>query len=738
MRFRKIKNKLISWGKGAHLHLPWYIIASLGFILVLGSGFLYIVLTLPSPNEIIQKQKIGSTLIFDRSGILLYKIYAQKNRIPVKLDELPKYVPQATIAVEDRNFYHHFGIDLKGVSRALFKIITHKRLEGGSTITQQLVKNTLLSPQRTIKRKIKEAILALAVESMYSKKQILEMYLNTVPYGGTAYGIEAASLKYFNKDAKDLDLAEAALLAGLPSAPTKYNPFIHPQLAKERQKLVLESMLKEGYITPQEAKAAYEEKLKLAPIKEEIKAPHFVFWIKDLLVNKYGEDIVNQGGLKVYTSLDYHLQEEAEKIVKEEIEKVKRYHITNGALLVTQPRTGQVLAMVGSADFYDLKNDGQVNVTLALRQPGSSIKPLTYALAMENGWTAATPVVDAPTCFLVPGQPPYCPRNYDGKFHGLVQLRFALANSYNIPAVKVMALDGLLPFLEFAQKIGLSSLQNADRYGLSLGLGAGEVRMVDMAVAYSMLANNGLKTKLNPIRQVRRMDNSLLEEHKYPVSTRVISSATAYIISHILLDNGARSAAFGPNSLLRIKGHQAVSVKTGTTNNMRDNWTIGYTQDYLVASWVGNNDNSPMSYVASGVTGASPIWNRMMTFLLKDKPDKWPAKPQDVVGMLVCSTSGLLPGNSGCPTRFEYFKDGTQPTQTDPGKQQIWVDSNTHQPAKPGQTDNLTLEEHYIVHTPFVKNYCLDCPHDNEKFTLKLIPDKPYTYPFPTISPTPN
>ncbi len=661
MRFRKIKNKLISWGKGAHLHLPWYIIASLGFILVLGSGFLYIVLTLPSPNEIIQKQKIGSTLIFDRSGILLYKIYAQKNRIPVKLDELPKYVPQATIAVEDRNFYHHFGIDLKGVSRALFKIITHKRLEGGSTITQQLVKNTLLSPQRTIKRKIKEAILALAVESMYSKKQILEMYLNTVPYGGTAYGIEAASLKYFNKDAKDLDLAEAALLAGLPSAPTKYNPFIHPQLAKERQKLVLESMLKEGYITPQEAKAAYEEKLKLAPIKEEIKAPHFVFWIKDLLVNKYGEDIVNQGGLKVYTSLDYHLQEEAEKIVKEEIEKVKRYHITNGALLVTQPRTGQVLAMVGSADFYDLKNDGQVNVTLALRQPGSSIKPLTYALAMEMGFRPSDHLLDAPVSFPQQGQPPYQPRNYDGRYHGWVSLRTALANSYNVPAVKLLSKLGPTNLAHFAQRMGITTWNDPARWGLSLTLGSNEVRMVDMAVAYGVLANYGQRQDLKPITRIYNYQGKEIYHSKLS-PLPVISSASAYIVTDILSDNYARIPAFGYRSYLNLSPHQ-VAVKTGTTNNMRDNWTIGYTQDYLVASWVGNNDNSPMSYVASGVTGASPIWNRMMKIVLKNysKPYRFP-QPDSVVRLQICRNTGTLPCD-GCPTRWEVFNRNNLPSQ---------------------------------------------------------------------------
>ncbi len=636
-----------------------------GGILIVGLGwFGWIIITLPSPSELMTKRARYSTLIYDRNGVLLYKIYDKENRIPVKLSKLPKYVPEAFIAMEDANFYHHFGIDLKGISRALFRIVTRKKLEGGSTITQQLVKNTLLSPERTVKRKIKEAVLALAIEAMYSKDQILEMYLNTVSFGGTAYGIEAASLKYFGKHAKDLSLAEAALLAGLPAAPTKFSPFgANPKLAFYRQRLVLQRMVKEGYITQDQAQTALDHKLVFAPIKEDIKAPHFVMWVKDILVKKYGEEMVNKGGLKVITSLDYKLQQKAEKILKQEIDKVRKYHITNGALLVTQPKTGEVLAMVGSYDFFDTAHDGQVNVTLALRQPGSSIKPLTYALAVERGFKTTDIILDAPVSFPQPPPlPPYTPKNYDNKFHGPVTLRQALANSYNIPAVKLLNQLGPVNLAAFAAQMGITTWTNPRRWGLSLTLGSNEVKMVDLAVAYGVFANYGLKVPLKPILKIYNFNQQLIFNF-HPQPIRVIKPGTAYIITHILSDNYARIPAFGWRSYLNLSPHQ-VAVKTGTSNGMRDNWTIGYTTSYLVAVWVGNNDYSPMSKVASGVTGASPIWNRTFRLLLPPvtKPHKF-LPPNDVVFTKICLTKPPTP-NHPQPQTFTYtevFIKGTQP-----------------------------------------------------------------------------
>ncbi|MBU0619206.1 PBP1A family penicillin-binding protein [Patescibacteria group bacterium] len=723
--------KLINWLKAGWP--PLLIVAAMVLFL-----FFYVFKDLPSPTRLSQDIYPVSTKIYDRRGELLYEIYTEKNRAPIKLEDLPDYVKQTTIAIEDKNFYQHHGLVLSSIGRAAYRTIFKKQTQGGSTITQQLIKNAVLEdPRRTMQRKIKEALLTAIVELIYRKDQILEMYFNHAPYGGTAYGIEQASLTYFNKSAKDLDLAEAALLAGLPAAPTRYSPFgAHPELAKNRQQMVLKRMIEDNYITEEEAQKATEQTLNYAQQKTNIQAPHFVMYVKDLLVEKYGQRLVEQGGLRVTTSLDLEIQKFAQATVSAEVQKLNQSQVSNGAALITKPKTGEIIAMVGSADYFNQEIDGNVNVSLRPRQPGSSIKPINYAVGLLNGYHPATMFIDAPSCFNVPGQPPYCPRNYDNSFHGPVQMRFALGNSYNIPAVKMLAANGVEAMIATASAMGITTWGDSSNYGLSLTLGGGEVKMTEMATAFGVFANQGLKINLNPILKVEDYKGKVWEEFDWenslPPGERALPPEVAYLISHILLDNNARSAAFGSSSQLVIPQH-AVSVKTGTTNDLRDNWTIGYTPQFLTAVWVGNNDNTPMHpYLVSGITGAAPIWHQIMTHVLKDQPDEWPKKPENIVGLTICSMSGLLPGESGCETRFEYFIKDSAPTKVDNIKQQIWIDKNTNLPSEPGVTDNLELQEHLILSDPVVTDYCLTCPRPvDENGQIQEQPTSISLFPIP-------
>ncbi len=704
--------------------LIFLILAPIGIVIL---SYVYIFKDFPTPQKLSDYQESAqSTQIFDRNGKLLYNIYSDQNRIIVPISTIPLYLKQSTIAIEDKDFYSHKGVDpIGGIVRALKEIVVNRKLQGGSTITQQLIKSALLTSDRTVQRKIKEILLAFWAERLYSKDQILEMYLNQVPYGGTAWGVQAASQTYFNKNVADLTLAESALLAGLPAAPTFYSPFgARPELAIERQHEVLRRMVEEKYITSEEAENAKKEELKFKPpSKEDIKAPHFVMYVKEQLVNKYGEKMVEHGGLKVKTTLDLPLQEEAQKIVADEVEKLRKLKVGNGATLITRPKTGEILAMVGSYDYF-APDSGNVHVAISLRQPGSSIKPINYAVGIETKKvTAATPFLDTPTCFQTTGQRPYCPKNYDNAFHGPVQLRFALANSFNIPAVKMLALNGLRDMVATASAMGITTFKDPGRYGLSLTLGGGEVKMTEMATAFGVFANAGIKKDLIAIIKVEDPTGKVLEEipeEKLNINSslliegpRVLSAETTYIISHILLDDGARSQMFGSNSLLKIKDH-SVSVKTGTTDDVRDNWTIGYTQEYLAVTWVGNNDGSYMnSSLVSGVTGAAPIWNKVMSFVLKDKEATFPKMPDGIVGKIICSISGKLPpnddaANPGCQTRFEYFIKGTEPKEKENLKEHILIDKGINMPAKPDQTENVETQEKQVIRDPFGL-LCLDC-----------------------------
>ncbi|HNQ31042.1 MAG TPA: PBP1A family penicillin-binding protein [Candidatus Woesebacteria bacterium] len=589
---------------------------------------------LPSPRDIGKVNYALTSHVYDRNGELLFDFYKDQKRTPVTLSTLPSYVTKATIAIEDKDFYSHNGVSLiSGIVRALRDTyLRNQGLQGGSTITQQLVKTSLLTPERTLVRKIKEIIIALETEKLFSKDEILEMYLNQVPYGGSVYGIEEASRKYFGKSAQDLTLAEAALLAGLPQAPTTYSPFTDIELAVGRRDQVLQEMLSQNFITVEEFELAIAEQPAIIADIIPIQAPHFVFYVQKFLENYVEKNDLYQGGYMIRTTLDMDIQTRAQQILQEELAAISGLNVTNGAVLVTRPSTGEILAMVGSVNFFG-NSEGEFNVTTALRQPGSSIKPILYAYALQRGYTAASILEDTPTVFQISESEIYKPVNYDGRFHGRITLRNALANSYNIPAVKVLNRIGVSDFIDFARALGISTWQDPSQYGISLALGGGEVTMLDMAQSFGVLANQGKKAPLSPI--ISMIGRKGVRLSLYDNQTiQLIDPSYAYIVSDILSDNKARMAAFGANSQIEISGHK-VAVKTGTTDYKKDNWTIGYTPDYLVVVWVGNNDQTPMNpYLTSGVTGAAPIWNRVMRYLIEEKSfgiSDWYDPPANII-----------------------------------------------------------------------------------------------------------
>ncbi len=606
-------------GRPKKFRLPGKYKIALGIAIFLVFVFSYTVFLLtaayqlPSPTRLIAPNQPVTTEFYDRNNTLLYRLYEGKNRTLVNLSDIPKVLIQATIATEDRNFYHHIGIDPTAIARALYHNFKTGGQEGASTITQQLIKNSLLNPEKTYGRKFREIILALWVERVYPKDQILQMYFNEAPYGGSLVGIAAASQTYFGKPPKELNLAESAFLSGLPVSPTQFSPYGNrPDLAKLRQKQVLERMVQEKYITQTEADRAFAENLKLQPPVNNILAPHFVMFVRDLLSEKYGPRVVSQGGLKIYTTLDLILQETVEKIVKEEVEKLQPLNVQNGAAMVTDTN-GQILAMVGSKDYHEPKF-GNFNVTTALRQPGSSIKVVTYTAAFKKGFGPGNTILDTPIRFN-DGIQTYSPVNYDGRFHGPVSIRVALGSSYNIPAVKMLAEVGMDKMIKTAKDLGITTFEDSGRYGLSLTLGGGEVKMIDMMSVYGALANLGVKKYPTPFLKVTDSNGNTLEEYK-DTGKQVLDSGVAYLITDILKDNKARTPAFGPISLLNIPGYE-VSVKTGTSDKIKDNWTFGYTPKYVVGVWVGNPDSSPLNQrLTSGVTGAAPIWNKIMHTLL--------------------------------------------------------------------------------------------------------------------------
>lgn len=680
-------------------------VASLFLIALIGVPVL--ALTLPSPDKIVRHEGF-STKILDRNGKVLYDIFQDQRRSPVNFDEIPVYLKQGIVAVEDKNFYEHPGFDPVGYLRAFYNTIFRGKVEGASTLTQQLVKNVLISPaERTARspiRKIKELVLTIQIENRFSKDDILTMYLNEVPYGGTAVGVEAAAETYFGKKVQDLNLVESAILAGLPQRPSAYSPYSStPQAYIPRTEGVLRRMREDGYITHEQEDEAVAQldSVEFQPQGASFKAPHFVQYVQKVLEERYGENVVEQGGLKVTTTLDLDLQDKAQDIVSDEISKVEgSYHITNGAAVIIDPDTGEILAMVGSKNFNAKDYDGQVNVTTSLRQPGSSIKPFTYVTGLKKGYTASTLLMDVQTKFPGgAGQPDYEPVNYDGKFRGPVQLRYALGNSLNIPAVKMLAMVGVRDMLQTAYDAGITTLEPSketlSRVGLSVTLGGGEVRLLELTGAYSIFMNGGQKAEPTAILEVQDINGKVLEHNEPKKGKAVISPEQAYVMADILSDNGARRDTFGANSLLNFPS-QKVAVKTGTTNDRRDNWAVGGNPGAVVGVWVGNNDNSAMKSVASGVSGASPIWRRIVIEAMKGRSSDF-QRPSGIVQKDVDAFSGYA-AHDGFPTRSEVFVPGTEP-EVDPVHVKLKVCKGDGKLATPSDVagNNYEEKEYYVI-----------------------------------------
>lgn len=577
--------------------------------------FAYYAKDLPSPGKLNKRQVVESTKIYDRTGEhLLYEIHGEEKRTSIPLKDMSEIVRAATIAAEDQTFYQHYGVQFKAIARAaIYDLLGRKVSQGGSTITQQLIKNTVLTPERTFTRKVKEVILSVELEQRFSKDEILEMYLNEIPYGSNAYGIQAAAQTFFGKDAKDLKLAESALLASLPKAPTYYSPYgSHIDELKGRQEYILDQMARMGYISADQAQSAkvFDVLSEIRPFQENIQAPHFVMYVKEQLVNKYGEKQIQEGGMKVYTTLDWGKQQAADEAVKRGVAANAKYRATNAALTAIDPKTGQILAMVGSRDYFDKSIDGNVNVAIRDRQPGSSFKPYVYATAFKKGYTPNTVIFDVETNFGTKDQP-YTPQNYSNKFSGPVKMREALGRSLNIPAVKTLYLAGVDNSINTAQSMGITTLKNRGRYGLALVLGGGEVKLIDHVSAFGTFATGGIRHDKTAILKITDSRGSILEEYKSSPGEKVLDQDICAQIDGILSDNNLRAPVFGSNSPLRFDS-RPVAVKTGTTNEWRDAWTVGYTPNLVAGVWAGNNNNAPMAAGADGVYVAAPIWREFM------------------------------------------------------------------------------------------------------------------------------
>ena len=669
---------------------------ALAFASVMGL-YAYYARDLPDPGSLANRQLFQTARIFDRNGTLLQELNDPNGgrRTLVTLNEIPPVARQATIAAEDASFYDNPGFDIRAVIRAAYQWLRNgEPVSGASTITQQLVKNTLLGPEQTAERKIKEAFLAMELTRRYSKDQILEMYMNEISYGNRAYGIEAAAETYFGKQAKELTLAEASLLAGLPQAPSYYDPYTNMDAAKDRQAYVLDQMVKTGAITTQQRDEAARSTLKLVPVNQAggpREAPHFVQFVRQIVEQQFGTEALYREGLQITTSLDLNLQHLAERKAQAHINDVKKLHATNAALVTIQPATGQLLAMLGSVNFNDASISGQVNVALALRQPGSTLKPFTYVTAFGKGWSPATMLWDIPTTF--PGG--YKPNDFDNKFPGPMPVRDALAQSRNIPAVEALQFVTVPEMLATAHRFGIEDLRDPNRYGLSVTLGGGEVKLLDLTYAYSAFANGGQQVgvqkaadqkedgfrQFDPVAILKVTDSSgkVLYENKQG-STQVEDPRLVYQITSILSDDKARQPTYGANSPLVLPNNRPAAVKTGTTDNYRDSWVVGYTPELVTGVWVGNTDGSPMDGVM-GAAGAGQIWHDFMAGALADTSVTDFKVPQGEQKTDVCSLSGLLPTEqcreNTLPIhgiRTDWFVPGINlPTQQDNWHQQVEV-----------------------------------------------------------------
>ncbi len=665
--------------------------------LVLFAGLmLYIFWGLPSINSLPENMMTPSVRITDRNGRLLYEILPEvggRNTV-LSVENIPQCLKDATIAVEDKNFYHNPGVDIAGIVRALWiNFRGGETLAGGSTITQQVARNLLMSQEerteRTLRRKLREALLAWAMTQKLSKDEILALYLNQINFGGMAYGVEAASQTYFGKPASELLLPECALITGLPQAPGVYNPFTNPDLAKQRQMIVLGLMEKQGYISHAERVEAEMTPMSYNPSPYPIEAPHFVWIIKDQIDKLMSAGNLNsRQSLIVRTTLDLDTQHLAEETLKRHIEEFKRnddlasHNVNNAALVVLDPQSGEILALVGSADYFDQSIDGALDMATSPRQTGSAFKPFIYALALDpsrpDTWTPATSSLDVSTTFLTHDGTPYTPVNYDSREHGPVSVRAALGSSLNIPAVKTLQRVGIENTIDLAHRLGITSLSNEGQYDLSLALGGGQISLLELSTAYAALANKGYSTGNTSILDIHDADGNLLYTKETNPSRQIFDPRVAWLISDILSDDSARSIGFGPNSTLKLD--RTAAVKTGTTTNFHDNWTIGYTPDLLVGVWVGNSGYEAMHNV-TGLTGAAPIWHEVMRELLQDRPDHPFERPDGLRQVEVCDLSGLLPTSACGHTHKEWFIAGTEPAQTDTYFQKVWVDTLTNSPA---------------------------------------------------------
>ena len=645
----------------SHIAL-WSILFVFIAVILFIAAFFYYSRYLPDPNAWQDRKVIQSTKIYDRENkTLLYEIHGEEKRTIIAYSNIPQIVKNATIVAEDAEFYNHSGINFRGILRAILADIRDKKIiEGGSSITQQLIKNAYLSPERTISRKIKELILAITLEKKYSKDEILNFYLNQIPYGSNSYGIEAAAQTYFNKSAKELNTTEAVYLAALPKAPSYYSPYgSRGSELKARANYILGRLYDLKYISKKDYDQAKETTADFVDQKSNIIAPHFVMFIREYLNEKYGEDFVEKSGLKVTTTLDLNLQNIAERVVKEGAQKNEIYNAKNAALAAINPETGEILAMVGSKDYFgksepdgcepgkNCEFDPNVNIAISLRQPGSAFKPFVYATAITNGYTPQTVIWDIPTEFNplcswngaalsgVDQETCYKPKNYDGRFRGPVTLKQALANSLNVPSVKVLYLAGINNSINLAENIGITTLKDRSRYGLSLVLGAAEVKLLDMVSAFGVFSQDGIKKEPVGIIKVEDGNGRVLEEYREQ-NQRVIDEQAAREINDILSDNNARAPMFGLYSPLSL-GDVPAAAKTGTTQDpndetkARDAWIIGYTPSLVAGVWVGNNNNAPIEKGGAGVAAAGPIWNNFMTAALKDKPIKTFKKPDPII-----------------------------------------------------------------------------------------------------------
>ena len=651
-KYRKLFNAL------AMLFLWLFVIGSI----MLLSFFLYLQRTLPDPESIATRKVGESTKIYDRTGeILLYDIHGEEKRTIIPWEQIPDTIKKATLASEDSDFYNHKGLDLRGIARAFFKDVMSLGVsQGGSTITQQLVKKALLGDERTISRKIKEAVLSIEIERKFTKDEIFWMYLNQIPYGSNAYGIESAAKEFFDKKASQLTFAEAATIASVTKAPSYYSPFgNHVNDLLARKDSILARMKTLGFISETEYDEALVQKLEFKSSKEDIQAPHFVIMVKEYLSSKYGESAVENGGFKIITTLDSSLQVIAEEVVSKysAINKVK-YKATNASLVAIDPKTGDVLALVGSKDYFNIADEGNFNVAIANRQPGSSFKPFAYAVALEKGYPDDTVVFDLKTEFNPNCKPDssqtkdqygldcYHPQNYDGRYRGPVAFRQGLAQSLNVPSVKVLYLAGINDTIELAEKMGITTLSEKSRFGLSLVLGGAEVKLVDLVSAYGVFANEGIRNPWAFIQKVESSNGQILEE-KSTNPERVLSSQTTRLISNMLSDNSTRAPVFGYSSSLYIPGRD-VAAKTGTTQDNKDAWVVGYSPSLATGVWTGNNKNESMTKEGAGISASGPMWHEFMVKALNTLPNDKFTNPDPVIANKI-----MLDGN------YTYLREGS-------------------------------------------------------------------------------